>query len=266
MTWLCQQCGTTFCNDCWARQISHKPGKTGLDGMPHEKADRGIVTRLAEILAPPANALEQHLDDEDSTWFGVDRDEYGGPVFRDYGQYATLIGETASAGFRARYPRLVSFVGQTGSGKSTLVKTLVDQQARDVDQSWQSTYPSPVVGSPTNDYTPTSADVHLYVDPATCTSQFPMLYADCEGLDGGEQLPVSSQYCNPHLGRSSGRSDANKSKRRGAAAKLTRGSQRALNWADSPEKQKRQYAVTELYPRLLYTFSDVIVFVVRNAK
>lgn len=55
-------------------------------------------------------------------------------------------------------------------------------------------------------------------------------------------------------------------RRRTRIANVGRGSQRAIKFADTPEKLKRQYAVTELYPRLLYTFSDVIVFVLRNSK
>jgi hypothetical protein len=235
----------------------------GTDGVPHERADRNAVRRLQEILAPPPNPQEQHREDENSKWFGVDGDEAGRPIFQDYGLYAALVsGMSPDVG--TLYPSLVSFVGQTGSGKSTLVKTLIDQQARSVDESWQTDFASPVVGSPTDVYTPTSADVHLYADPATCRDQYPLLYAHREGLDGGEQAPISLQCCVARLNRQGLRgSDA---RRRAAAARHARSSHRTLDWADSPEKRKRQYADTELYPRLLYTFSNIIVFVVRNDK
>jgi hypothetical protein len=34
--------------------------------------------------------------------------------------------------------------------------------------------------------------VHLYLDPSTFLSEAPILYADCEGLDGGERLPLAT--------------------------------------------------------------------------
>lgn len=39
-----------------------------------------------------------------------------------------------------------------------------------------------------------------------------------------------------------------------------------IEWANTEESRQREYAVRELYPRLLYTFSDVVVFVLRNPK
>jgi hypothetical protein len=41
---------------------------------------------------------------------------------------------------------------------------------------------------------------------------------------------------------------------------------RPINWMDAPEKDKREFTATHFYPRILYTFSDVIVFVLRNAR
>lgn len=41
---------------------------------------------------------------------------------------------------------------------------------------------------------------------------------------------------------------------------------RDLPWMSGDVKGTRNFAVTNLYPRLLYTFSDVVVFVVRNEK
>lgn len=47
---------------------------------------------------------------------------------------------------------------------------------------------------------------------------------------------------------------------------MWKGRPRTIAWADNDMKRKREYTVTELYPRLLYTFSDAVVFVLRNAK
>lgn len=48
--------------------------------------------------------------------------------------------------------------------------------------------------------------------------------------------------------------------------KTYRGTTREITWACDKEKRSRQFVVENLYPRLLYTFSDIVVLVMRNAK
>ena len=125
--------------------------------------------------------------------------------------------------------------------------------------------PGPVVGS-INNSVPTSKDVHLYPDPRTHATSFPILYADCEGLEGGEAEPMAAQAkrdTNQVL-------DFGHTNRTGSFRKRFRAknhsSQREVTWATTAEKKSRQYSVTNLYPRLLYTFSDVCVFVLKNSR
>lgn len=262
--WNCSYCDMNFCDDCWGRQGPHKPGRTGPDGLPHEKANPTIVRRLKDILTPPRDHGEQqtlHTEDEDTTWFGLSRDYLDRPVFQDYGRYSAIMADSNSGEYKFRYPQLVSFIGQTGAGKSTLIKMLIDQQQREY-HTGDSVLPSPVAGSLANGSVPTSGDVHLYSDPRSYAAEYPMLYADCEGLEGGENTPMATQY---RQNASSTHPSKDRSKRR-KVSKNTHCTQRDIKWANSPDKQKRQYAVEELYPRLLYTFSDVIVFVLRNPK
>ena len=40
---------------------------------------------------------------------------------------------------------------------------------------------------------PNSADVHLYADISTLHTQSPFLFADCEGLDGGNAQPLAAK-------------------------------------------------------------------------
>ena len=54
-------------------------------------------------------------------------------------------------------------------------------------------FATPVVG-PTGADIPTSGDVHLHCDPPSLCSQRPILYADCEGLDGGEREPLANKF------------------------------------------------------------------------
>lgn len=69
----------------------------------------------------------RHKNDEDTTWFGIVREDAELPTFLDYGRYATIMTDTSGAashrgpdwmpGVRDhRFPSLVSFVGQTGPG------------------------------------------------------------------------------------------------------------------------------------------------------
>lgn len=270
--WDCSYCDMNFCDDCWGKQGPHKAGRTGPDGLPHEKANPAIVKRLQDILTPPQEHSEQqllHIEDEDTTWFGMVRNSQNSPAFQDYGRYSAIMADSNSGEFKFRYPQLVSFIGQTGAGKSTLIKMLIDQQERtNPPRDWS--LPSPVAGTSANSAVPTSGDVHLYSDPSTYSTEYPLLYADCEGLEGGENTPMAAQYRNSATApqREKGREDfpLGEHRRRRKVTKSFHSTQRDIKWANSPDKLKRQYAVTELYPRLLYTFSDVIVFVLRNAK
>jgi len=122
-----------------------------------------------------------------------------------------------------------------------------------VDASFQ--FPSPVVASAIQTHMPTSADVHLYADPRTYSERTPLLYADCEGFEGGEKLPIGA------IENRRSAIDAEAS-----LSRLTPGRTRELEWADKPEKRTREFVVRQLYPRILYTFSDVVLFVLRNAR
>jgi energy-coupling factor transporter ATP-binding protein EcfA2 len=269
--YYCVNCDSSLCDRCWEKERSHKPGKLGPDGLPHEKAEVSVVNRLKQTFNPPSDPETQsrmHIEDEDATWFGIGRDGANRPIFQDYGRYATLMANSATGEHAARYPQLVSFIGQTGAGKSTLVKMLIEKQSHhsglEIDNSM---FLRPIVGSVKNDNVPTSGDVHLYADPTTFLTPLPMLYADCEGLEGGENLPIGARYRDVEPQENSKRpeSSSDRNRQRGRRWRLSRET-RDITWANSPETQKRQYAVTELYPRVLYTFSDVIVFVLQNPK
>jgi energy-coupling factor transporter ATP-binding protein EcfA2 len=204
-----------------------------------------------------------HIQDEDTSWFCAWKGEEDEMVFQDYGRYATLMAETSARERKVRYPALVSFVGQTGAGKSTLIRLLIELYSS-TDKRLQ----VPVVGSTKQQDTPTSGDVHLYCDPKTSDGKHPVLYADCEGLDGGEREPMGAKSRNKNWRE---QPFTNKGKQRLTPRNKRIGqnystSEREILWATNEQKRSRDYIVRNLYPRLLYTFSDVIVFVIKNPR
>lgn len=105
---------------------SHRKGKLGPGGVPHEKTDHNIAEKIKAILEPTMNDAKHqklHEEDESTTWFGVARDEIDDYTFQDYGRYARLMAETPGnwkkGAQQTRFPSLVSFVGQTGPSTPT---------------------------------------------------------------------------------------------------------------------------------------------------
>lgn len=111
----------------------------------------------------------------------------------------------------------------------------------------------------------------MYADPDTILTDTPLLYADCEGLEGGESPPKNEIYKMRDRVSENGLPHENSSKsgprKREKLSKKRNKVSRKISWAlGDKEKSKREFAVTELYPKVLYTFSDVVVFVLRNPK
>ncbi|KAI5924199.1 hypothetical protein F4810DRAFT_700832 [Camillea tinctor] len=266
----CQTCGTTvertftciqcnnlaFCEVCWPKWVLHVAGAVGWNGKPHEKADPIVVHRLRQILEPTRTEAEHEFElreDQDTTWFGFGRDAYGHPLLHDYGRFAAIMAETTTEEHGERYPQLASFIGETGAGKSTIIKLLIERQ--DLTSPEGSSYYSPVTSS-NRDRISTTGDVHLYADPSTLYSNYPLLLVDCEGLSGGEAMPKQLR----HNSQDPIRPGVDEYRPRRYSAP------RRIEWAETPQTQRREFAVGQLYPRILYTFSDVVVFVLRNPR
>lgn len=189
---------------------------------------------------------------------GIQRPQGGEtPIFKDYGRCDYLLFATGEewrakgvlAGGEERTPGLVSFVGQSGVGKNSLINLLVDPHLTGYE-AWLT-----LVGGGTGVIDLTSEDVHLYADPITAITEAPIFFADCEGLSGGEREPMSAKVRWQLMNTSS------------ANTHLPQPiSERELGWTDMNSLRSREFAVTDLYPRLLYTFSDVIIFVLKNLR
>ncbi|KAK6071894.1 hypothetical protein SCUP515_07678 [Seiridium cupressi] len=249
-TYTCIQCNNlAFCDSCWPQWVLHTPGSVGWNGKPHERSDPLVLQRMRRILEPSRSETEHEAElreDEDTSWFGFGRDAAGQPVFHDYGRFAAIMTDSARDDVPERHPQLASFIGETGAGKSTVIKLLIDRH--EMVSSEGHRYYSPVTSS-NYDRIPTTGDVHLYADPLTINTSQPLLLCDCEGLSGGETLP--KQLRNRAEDLASGYKTSHP---------------RRIAWAKTPNTKKREFAVSQLYPRILYTFSDVVVFVLRNPR
>ncbi|KAF2823761.1 hypothetical protein CC86DRAFT_298378 [Ophiobolus disseminans] len=266
--WNCRWCDMDFCDPCWYLQGPHKPGRTGPDGYPHEKADPIIVARFKSILTPTKDQTEQQglcLEDDNALWFGVARDALNSTVFTGYERYSALMNECNTGEHVSRCPQLVSFIGQIGTGKSTLIKMLIDQQEMQYHPDKRE-FLSPVVVSSRDERSPTSSGVRLYSDPATCQGEFPRLYADCEGPEEGYHLPAIFHTGDIPMQTKETVNLTTEEQTRAETSKERQTRRRKFERAGLSEEKKRQYAVTELYPRILYAFSDVVVFVLRDSK
>jgi hypothetical protein len=142
-----------------------------------------------------------------------------------------------------------------GAGKSTIIKMLMNYTQDGVYNPRG--YPAPVPGL-VGDNISTTGNVHLYADMQTYDSKQPILYADCEGLAGGGNRPRG-------LVRWEGLESV-KHPRTYVKQNLRALTRLKLKWADIPSRSRREFAVTNLFPRILYTFSDVVVFVLREAR
>ncbi|KAL3429839.1 hypothetical protein BDV09DRAFT_202723 [Aspergillus tetrazonus] len=246
--YFCYPCGHVFCDRCWGRSPPHVR-KRVQGGIPHEKTDPRLAKIIEQTLEVELDEKQQswmHLKDENSSWFGTMRDDDDDMVFHDHGRFADLMAEMSARKRQVRYPGLVSFVGQTGAGKSTVVKLLIELQSISHPETRV-----PVVGSATNQELPTSGDVHLYSDPVSWATETPILYADSPGIKIRKVGRRIANHAVPDHFEIKARHNT---------------TTRDLLWATTEKTKSREYIVRNLYPRLLYTFSDTIVFVTKNPR
>lgn len=138
----CNACFYSFCRTCWDLQVSHNRPAQGA--VPHERTDHKIAKTIETVLDVKKTDEEQavlHHNDQDTTWFGIIREDNELPIFRDYGRFASLMTNTSTSkgsrdvtgivdGRDTRYPCLVSFVGQTGKYPSAYASENIDALCR----------------------------------------------------------------------------------------------------------------------------------------
>ena len=118
----CSGCKIVYCPSCWDQQFLHT---SVTSATVHERTDIRIYEILRASLRPDRTASEQedlHRRDERTTWFGVARVRgIEETTFRDYGRFWRIMRESSRRGARNVYPALVSFVGDTGDKRDSLI-------------------------------------------------------------------------------------------------------------------------------------------------
>lgn len=131
--WYCHPCDSLLCAECWDRQVPHKgrgfpPGHDVL----HEKTNPLTAKKIALVRGVETTVQNQgllHAANENAWWFSVEQSSHNGCLLLDSDRLTTIMEERSRQGGGVGYPALVSFVGPTGSGKSTLIKLLIELRA-----------------------------------------------------------------------------------------------------------------------------------------
>lgn len=72
---LCNDCGTHLCEDCWPIQLPHRRQRRSRGGgAGHEKTNISLAKKINNVLQPTNDILELtqlHEDDAQTAWFGL---------------------------------------------------------------------------------------------------------------------------------------------------------------------------------------------------
>jgi hypothetical protein len=296
------RCDEMFCDDCWSKPKKHRKPEPGHDQtIPNDAiiVHSTLKVRLDEwglledaMKRSPAPNLHQLVGDS-SEWFGVRPKNEAGDCSLVEGLAYDLMVDSFWTSASGIYPGLVSFVGETGasctlldffavctnlpilgSGKSSLI-SLLSKVCRDLSSTesvqaliiltrlqfsdflFRNQFKTPAVGE-SGSRQSTSSNVHLYADPQTFLSENPILYADCEGIDGDE-IPTEMTKA---LASASAPGDPLSD-----TVQSPELDSQDIAWSKKPRHSgawTRREITKTLFPRILYIFSDVVVFIPFN--
>ncbi|CUS11969.1 unnamed protein product [Tuber aestivum] len=178
LSW-CSQCESVLCGVCWKIQVAHRPATASgarAKKKLHEKTNLEIAEYILAILEPNLTDDEirdAHISNVRSRWFGMEIDNRHSVQALLKSKRFLELTSGSEIDPALQYPCLVSFVGETGGGATEIEGV------------------TPVIGNQPD--SPTSADVHLFLDPKTINTTRPICFADCEGFGGGNRAPLCTR-------------------------------------------------------------------------
>ncbi|KAI8712039.1 RING-type domain-containing protein [Fusarium sp. LHS14.1] len=252
------QCNEMFCGKCWDKQKEHQTPEPDHEQQTVPN-DATIVYSTLKIRSDERHPLRDVIAryqapklrqiGDNGEWFSVRPKNEAGDYSLVEGPAYDLLADSFKITTAAICPALVSFVGTTGSGKSALISLL----SKFYSHFSTNHFKTPDVGE-SESRQPTSSNVHLYADPQTYRNDNPILYAECEGIDEDETY---AEMKNPLAGGSSS------SPTLPHTSRIPQLRSQNIIWSKMPRNAgawTRKEITRILFPRILYIFSDVVVF------
>ena len=115
----CPQNDNIYCQTDWAKERRHN----GRDPS-HRQIQMATYEHIESIFTnerDPEENYRLHEADVSSSWFGLNTDENEKPQLGRNDVYEQIVASSDFKNYQDQYPSLVSFIGTTGSGKSTLI-------------------------------------------------------------------------------------------------------------------------------------------------
>ena len=181
---FCRSCGKCFHEQCWAQAQRHTLSE--FEPEPCKQFSfLGVhlwTSHLHDSDITKAVLLDRLEEDQHHKWVGRAVPEAGKPQKTELHVFPALTyvlqGQKTYAKqvSQKKYPRLVSFFGDTGTGKSTVIKNLCQILNNPFEQNRE---PGnvPVAGSQSQVEDSTTSGIHLYADPRTEWDPRPIIYA-----------------------------------------------------------------------------------------
>ena len=116
--WWCNICTIMFCERCWSGEAAHRNTTVRVR---HEKTAPRIRDMIDSLMPSSFGDLNgMHRRNQASKWFGVEIDAEALGISTRYTElcYKNQLRKD-------QYPVLISFVGDTGAGKSSLISSLM---------------------------------------------------------------------------------------------------------------------------------------------
>ena len=284
----CHGCRNSFHSQCWEKFEDHVESEFRPEPC-REPADLTLHIWVSHLHASDrehAQLVKNLIQDRPHRWVGIPDAKDDRIRKAELLLYPVLAWQFTSLGVTAKqlpprkqHPRLVSFFGDTGTGKSTMIKNLI--RLLSVSEH----HDVPVTSPSSESHNSTSGGIHAYHDPSSQSSDAPIVYLDCEGLRGSE--PLSNLQGSNGSGLQSRRSirhaareivpQSIRTHRSSARIPALRQAEATsspppvatmrLPWVDQGESRSwTSVVVKTIYPRFLYIFSDVVCYVSGSSR